>query len=141
MTKPGSPSDQHVELLEEQLKIDKRVVELGRVLIETKVETKQQVVEALLQEEEVKVERVSLGRFVDEIPQICEENGVLIIPVIEERLVVQTRMFLKEEMRVTKTVREELVRRAIPVRSEHATVTRLEEPDLGPPIIVRGDAS
>ena len=56
-------ADQRLELLEEQLEIDKRIVETGRVLIETKVETRQQVVEALLQEEEVEVERVPVGRF------------------------------------------------------------------------------
>src|SRR5690242_13625194 len=132
MTKPVAhdPADQRLELLEEQLRIDKRIVETGRVLIETKVETRQQVVEALLQEEEVTVERVPVGRFVDEVPQIREEDGVLIIPVIEEQIVVQTRLVLKEELRVTKTVHEDLVRRTIPLRSERATVTRLEEPDL-----------
>jgi uncharacterized protein (TIGR02271 family) len=142
MTKPvaHNQADQRLELLEEQLQIDKRVVEIGRVLVETKVETKQQVVEALLQEEEVQVERTPIGRFIDEVPQIREENGVLIIPVIEEQIVVQTKLVLKEELRVTKTVREELVRRTIPIRSEHATVTRLEEPDLGPPIVVKGEA-
>jgi uncharacterized protein (TIGR02271 family) len=139
MTKHGSdaPPDQRLELLEEQLKIDKRVVELGRVFIETKVETKQQVVEALLQEEEVEVERVSIDQFVDEVPQIREEDGVLIIPVIEERIVVQTRLVLKEELRVRKTIRQDLVRRTIPLRSEHAVVTRQEEPDVGPPITIK----
>jgi uncharacterized protein (TIGR02271 family) len=141
MTKPVAhdQADQRLELLEEQLRIDKRVVEIGRVLVETKVETRQQVVEALLQEEEVAVERVPVGRFVDEVPQIREENGVLIIPVVEEQVVVQVRLVLKEELRVTKTIREDLVRRTIPLRSEHATVTRLEEPTLGPPITVKGD--
>lgn len=141
MTKPiaHDQADQRLELLEEQLRIDRRIVETGRVLIETKVETRQQVVEALLQEEEVEVERVPVGRFVDEVPQIREENGVLIIPVIEEQIVVQTRLVLKEELRVTKTIREDLVRRTIPLRSEHATVTRLEEPDR-PPIVVKDDA-
>ncbi|WP_191062407.1 YsnF/AvaK domain-containing protein [Geminicoccus harenae] len=141
MTKPPAPDqpDQRVELLEEQLQLRKHLVELGRVLVETKVETTPHVVEALLKEEEVKVERVPVGQFVEEVPPIREENGVLIIPVLEERLVVQTRLMLKEELRVTKTVREELVRRTIPLRAEHATVTRLEEPDLRFPITVEGE--
>ncbi|WP_222185025.1 YsnF/AvaK domain-containing protein [Geminicoccus harenae] len=141
MTKSASPDqpDQRVELLEEQLQLRKHLVELGRVLIETKVETTPHVVEALLKEEEIKVERVPVGEFVEEVPPIREENGVLIIPVLEERLVVQTRLMLKEELRVSKTVSEELVRRTIPLRAEHATVTRLEEPDLRFPIIMEDE--
>ena len=141
MTKSSAPDepDQRIELLEEQLQLRKRLVELGRVLVETKVETTPHVVEALLKEEAVKVERVPVGQFVEEVPPIREENGVLIIPVLEERLVVQTRLMLKEELRVSKTVSEELVRRTVPLRTEHATVTRLEEPDLQFPIIMEDE--
>ncbi|WP_191060360.1 DUF2382 domain-containing protein, partial [Geminicoccus harenae] len=74
MTKSASPDqpDQRVELLEEQLQLRKHLVELGRVLIETKVETTPHVVEALLKEEEIKVERVPVGEFVEEVPPIRE---------------------------------------------------------------------
>ena len=130
---------QRVELLEEHIHIDKRVVTLGRVFVETKVETKQHMVEALLRQDKVEVERVAIGKVVETAPEIREEDGVLIIPVVEEQLVVQVRLILKEELRVTKTSTEEMVRQAVPVRSEHATVTRTKEPGADHPGFVGDD--
>ena len=55
-----------------------------------------------------------------------EEDGVLIVPVLEERLVVTTELVLKEEIRITKRSRTELVREPVTLRSERAEVERLE---------------
>ncbi|WP_051329182.1 YsnF/AvaK domain-containing protein [Geminicoccus roseus] len=121
-----TPQELKVELFEEHAQVTKRMVELGRVLVETTVETRQQVVEALLRHDEVGVQRVLIDQPVETMPQIREEDGVLIVPVVEERLVVHTQLVLKEELRITKTTGEQLVRQTVPLRSEHATVTRLE---------------
>ncbi|HEX2529242.1 MAG TPA: DUF2382 domain-containing protein [Geminicoccus sp.] len=128
---------QQVELLEERLKIDRRIVELGRTHVAIEVETRQQFVEALLHEEEVTVDRITIDQFVDEVPPVREEHGVLIVPVVEEQLVVGTRLVLKEELRIKKLSQEVPVRRMIPLRAELATVRRVDEPDLGPPIVIQ----
>jgi stress response protein YsnF len=39
-----------------------------------------------------------------------EEDGVLIVPVLEEQLVVTTRLVLKEELRITRKSRTETIR-------------------------------
>jgi uncharacterized protein (TIGR02271 family) len=130
MTKVTELSDasQTIELLEERLDVAKQDVVTGRVFIETKVETQHHVVEALLRQDEISVERVPVGAFVDAAPPVREEDGVLIISIVEEQLVVQTRLVLKEEVHVRRTSRSDLVRRTIPLRSETATVTRVDEP-------------
>ena len=80
-----------IELVEEQLEISKRWVERGRVVVRTRVEKRDEVAEIELQQEDVAVERVPLGVPVETLPAVREEDGVLIVPVVEEQLVVTTR--------------------------------------------------
>jgi stress response protein YsnF len=61
---------------------------------------------------------------------VREEDGVLIVPVLEERLVVTTELVLKEEIRITKKSRTEMVREPVRLRSERVEVERLEGRDL-----------
>ena len=131
--------DQTIELVDEQLHIDKRVVELGRARVDIEVQTREELVELLLHEEEVRVDRTLIGQPVEAVPPIREEDGVLVVPVIEERLVTRVQLVLKEELRISKRVTEELVRTVVPLRSEHATVRRVDEPDPRPAVTVKGE--
>jgi uncharacterized protein (TIGR02271 family) len=122
--------DQTIELAEEELRIGKREVERGRVVVRTRVEERDEIAEAALRQEDVTVERVPIGRPVEAAPQVREEDGVLIVPVLEERLVVTTELVLKEEIRITKKSRTEMVREPVRLRSERVEVERLEGRDL-----------
>ncbi len=64
-----------------------------------------------------------------------EKDGVLIVPILEEQPVIETRLFLKEEIRITRKSRTEIVREPVRLRSERAEVVRLEgrDPDLPNP--------
>ena len=125
-----SGRDEIIELAEEQLRVSKREVERGRVVIRTRVEERDEIAEAALRQEEVTVERVPIDRPVEMAPQVREEDGVLIVPVLEERLVVTTELVLKEEIRITKKSRTEMVREPVRLRSERVEVERLEGRDL-----------
>ena len=74
-----------------------------------------------------------VGRPVEAAPQVREEDGVLIVPVLEERLVVTTELILKEEIRIIKKSRTEMVREPVRLRSERVEVERLEGRDLDNP--------
>ena len=124
MTRDARPG--FIELVEEQLEIGKREVERGRVVVRTRVEERDEVAEIELQQEDVSVERVPRGVPVEALPAVREEDGVLIIPVVEEQLVVTTRLILKEEIRITRQSRTELVREPVRLRSERADIERLE---------------
>jgi uncharacterized protein (TIGR02271 family) len=93
--------DDIIELAEEQLRVSKREVERGRVVVRTRVEERDEIAEAALRQEDVTIERVPVGRPVEAAPPVREEDGVLIVPVREERLVVTTELILKEEIRIT----------------------------------------
>src|SRR5215217_8939864 len=122
--------DQTIELAEEELRVAKREVERGRVVVRTRVEERDEIAEAALRHEDVTVERIPVGRPVEVAPQVREEDGVLIVPVLEERLVVTTELVLKEEIRITKKSRTEMVREPVRLRSERVELERLEGRDL-----------
>jgi uncharacterized protein (TIGR02271 family) len=122
--------DQTIELAEEELRVGKREVERGRAVVRTRVEDRDEIAEAALRQEDVTVERIPVGRPVEAAPQVREEDGVLIVPVLEERLVVTTELVLKEEIRITKKSRTEMVREPVRLRSERVEVERLEGRDL-----------
>ena len=115
-----------IELVEEQLEIGKREVERGRVVVRTRVEERDEVAEIELQQEDVSVERVPRGVPVETLPAAREEDGVLIIPVVEEQLVATSRLILKEEIRITRQRRTEVAREPVRLRSERADIQRLE---------------
>lgn len=53
--------------------------------------------------EQAGVERVPVNRLVDNEPQTRQEGDVTIIPVVEEVLVVEKRLLLKEEIHIRRT--------------------------------------
>ena len=116
---------QRTALVEEQLNITKREFERGRIMVRTRVEERDEVAEIALRQGEVTVERVPLGVPVEAMPVAHEEGGVLIIPVVEEQLVVTTRLILKEEIRITRRIHTEVVREPVTLRSERVDVERV----------------
>ena len=106
------------------------------MVVRTRVEERDEIAEIELQQEDVTVERVPRGVPVEAHAAVREEDGVLIVPVLEEQLVVTTRLILKEEIRITRRSRTEVVREPVRLRSEQAEIERLEgrdAPDLPNP--------
>ena len=99
--------------MEEQLELSKRKVERGRVVVRTYVEERDEVAEIELQQQDVTIERIAHGVAIETAPAVREEDGVLIIPVVEEQLVVTTRLILKEEIRITRHSRTEFAREPV----------------------------
>jgi uncharacterized protein (TIGR02271 family) len=117
---------ERIGLAEEQLEISKREVERGRVVVRTRVEERDEIAEIALQQQDVTIERVPRGVPIETAPAEREEDGVLIIPVVEEQLVVTKQLILKEEIRITRHRRTELVREPVRLRSEQVEIERLE---------------
>ena len=122
---PDVDQPQRIALAEEQLDLTKREVERGRIMVRTRVEERDEVAEIALRQGEVTVERVPLGVPVEAMPVAHEEGGVLIIPVVEEQLVVTTRLILKEEIRITRRVHTEVVREPVTLRSQRVDIERM----------------
>ena len=115
--------------VEERLEVGTREIERGRVQIRTKVDTREELVETALRQDDVLVGRVPIDRPVETAPVIREEDGVLIVPIMEERLVVTKQLVLKEELRIRTRTRVEAVRQPVLLRSERAELTRTNSPE------------
>lgn len=109
-----------VPLAEEQLKVDRRQVESGRVTVTTKIGVRQENVDVELTSDQIEVRRIPVGREVDGPVEVREEGDVTIIPVLEEVLVVRKKLILREEVHVR--------RRSSRRRETHQVDVRYEEP-------------
>jgi uncharacterized protein (TIGR02271 family) len=122
-----------IPIVEEEARIAKRQVASGRVIVKTTVDTEKRILKEMLSLETVEVERIPVNRVVDTVPQIRTDGDVTIVPVFEERLVVEKQLVLVEEVRIRRTGSVENVEVPITLRKERATVERLD--GSGEPII------
>ena len=109
-----------LELAEETLTVEKQWVQAGEVRLRKEVESRTETLPVELLHEEIQVERAPVNLMLDEgeAPQQRQEGDTLIIPVIEERLVVTKRYYVREEVRVTKRKVSERHEISEEVRSE-----------------------
>ncbi|QEE41027.1 MULTISPECIES: YsnF/AvaK domain-containing protein [unclassified Methylobacterium] len=115
-------------LIAETARIDKRAVETGRIRVSTRTETTDQVLRETLRSDMVGVTRVPIDRTLAEgetPPVVREENGVTIIPVLEEILVVEKRLVLREEVHVRQTTAGEDVEMPVTLRRQQAVIERV----------------
>jgi uncharacterized protein (TIGR02271 family) len=117
---------QVIPLGEETVRVDKRQAVLGKVRVRTEVDSVEQVVRETLTDETVEVTRVPIDRRVEQVPEIRTENGVTIFPIVEERLVIEKQLFLKEELHIRRDVKTETVEVPVTLRSERAVVERFD---------------
>lgn len=96
-----------IPLVEERVRIDKRVIEGRAITVTTRPEVETSTVSEPLRQETVSVERREIGKVVDAVPEPREENGTTIIPVVEERLRIVRELVLVEEVHIRRDARTE----------------------------------
>jgi len=124
----SAQADSSVEtlaLVEEALRVDKREIVGRRVRIRTLTDTVEEMARATLDEETVEVTRVPVDREVAAAPGVRTEEGVVIVPVMEEVLFVEKRLVLKEELHIRRQVKQENVEVPVTLRKQRAVVERL----------------
>jgi uncharacterized protein (TIGR02271 family) len=121
-----------MRLLVEELSVDKHRVETGRLRVRRVTQERTQNVDIDIEHVEAEFDRVPVGRFVDERPLMRETEDTIVIPVVEEVVVVERRLLLKEEIHVRKTRRVERRSEQVTLRSQDAEVLRL--PPKGSPV-------
>ncbi len=91
---------QTIELREEELVAHKELRDLGEIEVRTVIDEVPGRLEIDAYREEVAIEHEAVGQMVGEREKPREEDGVLIVPIYEEQLVVSKRLVLKERLRV-----------------------------------------
>ncbi|PWC33598.1 YsnF/AvaK domain-containing protein [Azospirillum sp. TSO35-2] len=122
---PPDERDAVIPLHDESVTVDKQRVDRSRVRVTTRVSEREALVRDTLDHEDAIVTRVPVDREIDAYPDVRQEGDVTVIPLVEEVLVVERRLVLREEIHVRKTKRTTEVEQPVTLRSEQATVERI----------------
>ncbi len=131
-----------VPVIEENLEVRKREVERGRVRLTKTVNERIETVDEPLAQDEVSVQRISVNRIVDgPLPEARYEGDTMIIPLLEEIMVMEKRVLLKEELHITKRQFETRNPQSVILRSEEVNIERISNHELGSPTPEGGNSS
>ena len=115
-----------IPVVQENVVVGKRVIETGKVRILKTVTEQQETIDIPLVQEDIQVERVPLNQYVDVLPPAVRYEGdVTIIAVVKEVLVVEKRLLLVEEVRVTKNKVQTNETQEVSLRTEDIQVERI----------------
>jgi uncharacterized protein (TIGR02271 family) len=145
---PGKPGAQQagaedagvLRLYAEDATVSRQTVETGRVRVAKVTRVRDHLVDELLARTNVEVERVPIGRVIDAMPAVKDEGDLMVVPVVEETVVVERRLVLKEELHIRRVRTTERYRDTVKLRYQTAEVTRIpaknpttdSEPVAGP---------
>lgn len=118
---------QRLPVIEESLQVTKVEVDKGGYRIAKRVETREQLVDELLRDERVEIERRPMGLPLAgmDAPEMRYEGDTLIVPVVEEVLVTEKRLVLVEEVRITRVHGTHRKPQTVTLRKEEIVVDRL----------------
>ena len=119
---PHVAEETRVPVVEEELAVEKRPVPTGKLRVNKRIVEHPETIDLPLMRENVDVRRVVVGRDIDAIPEVRTEGDTIIVPVVEEVVLVEKRLRLKEELHITRRRRVE--------RHEEQVTVRREEPEL-----------
>lgn len=121
-----------VPLIAEEIVIGKRTVETGGVRVHKTVREDVQRIDEPIVREHLDVERVEINQFVETAPAVRYEGDVMIVPVLEEVVVTQKRLLLREEIRLTKR-REEISNvQEVTLRREEISLEKIGTDNIEP---------
>ena len=124
---PATNSTEVLRLHEETAQISKESRVSGEVSVSTRTLTRDELVSQDLARTHVEITTVPIGRAVDAIPAVREEGDVTIFPVMEEVLVIERRLMLKEEVHIRKVRTIERHQESVTLRYQEAVVSRHSE--------------
>ena len=119
----------NIPVTQDVLQVGKRLVETGRGVRvhKTVTETVVRIDEPLMQQG-LEIEHVPVNAWVEgKVPVQRHEGDTLVVPVLEEVLVVEKRLRLKEEIRITAKAGTRIASERVTLREEQVDVQRFDE--------------
>jgi uncharacterized protein (TIGR02271 family) len=117
-------NEHRIPVIEERARVEKRIVERGIVKIDATIKERIETISEALTHEEVEIRRVPVDLEVEAVPEVRQEGDVVIIPVVEERIVVSKRLVLTEELHVHRRKVSEHASIPVTLRSTDIAVQR-----------------
>ncbi len=119
-----------IPVIAEELHVKKRQYKSGGVRISKRVREREEIVDEPGYQERVEVDRVRVNEFIDAPAQVRYEGDTMVVPLMEEVYVVEKRLLLKEEVRITK-YREEVRRpQKVSLRTEEVQIEEIDPDEL-----------
>lgn len=115
-----------IPVVQEEMEIHRKKAESGVRVTKKVIEEERQIDEPGFVEH-VDVRRIVKNTILDRPVSPYREGDTLVIPVMEEQVVIQKRLVLKEEIRVTKRREEIKKEQDVVLRREEVTIDPLEE--------------
>ena len=122
----NSTDDLKLTLLAEELAVDKQTVETGRVRVSKHTHTREVAIDEEFLTESAEIETIPIGRQIFEMPMVRHEGETTIVPIVEEVLHIERRLFLKEEVRITRKKTTDQFHDRVTLRFQEAVVTRVQ---------------
>ncbi len=142
MPATGKPT---VFLQAEDIAVGRRSVAGDTVRVETTTRTRDHHIDELLSHTLVQVERVPIRRAVAAVPPVREEGDTTILPVVEEVIIVERRLILKEEVRIRRMRVAERHSEMVTTREQTAEIYRTKasspEPEDGLSLLPKNTTS
>ena len=108
----------------EDATVSRQVIETGRVRLAKVTRTRDHLVDELLAHTNVEVRRIPIGRLIDAMPPVKEDGDLTIVPIVEETLVVERKLMLKEEVHIRRVQTTERYQQKVKLRYQTAEVNR-----------------
>jgi stress response protein YsnF len=131
MARSGNEDREVIPVVEEEAILHKRNRVTGIVRARTRIHETEQPVAVNLAEEEIEIERIPRDEFVEAPIPDRREGDTLVISVIEEVPVVETRLKLVEEVRITRRRTTRRVEETVTLRRQEVVVERDDPPADG----------
>lgn len=122
---PGTGEKIVLPLHTEDVSVERRTLERD-VRVRVQTSSHERLVDEALTHEKVEIDRIAVNRPIDAVPPIREEGDLTVIPVVEEILVVERRLVLKEEIHVRRVRTTTRHRETVTLREEEIVVERPE---------------
>jgi uncharacterized protein (TIGR02271 family) len=115
-------------IVAETLEVERRRTTTGTVRVSRERDEREVIVDEPLLHETVRIERVPVGRVVDanDPPRPRQDGDTLVVPVLEETLVVERRLVLKEELHLHRERRTVRAPQRVALRTDRVVVERLD---------------
>jgi uncharacterized protein (TIGR02271 family) len=122
---PVKAESKTIPVVEENLRIDKQVIDTGSVNLAKEVEEKNVVVEGMVTHDHITIERVKVNKPVQTAPPpVRYEGDRMIVSVVKEEIVVEKRLVLVEELHITKEKVKDKTEQPVTLRKEKVFIER-----------------
>lgn len=122
----SSRDEDVLQVVEEDMTVGKKLLERSRVRVNKRVETYEEIVDVPIVHERFRVEHIPINQVIEgDVPIERDEGEIHIIPIIEEIVTTEARLWFREEVYISKQRRYDTLSSEVTLRRELAEFERV----------------